>query len=124
MNKLDSARIGIGDVEISLGGETKRLKASFRAAQTLSRQFGGFSQIVDRLVKIDFDVIESVVAAGLHLTDAGRDGLSEKIYASKPTTFVGPCIRYVSNLANGGQPIEPKDAVEFEDDEDPNLMSS
>jgi hypothetical protein len=122
MTQLDRARIGIGDVEINLSGETKRLKASFRAAQSLSRQYGGFTDIVSRLSKIDFDVIEAVIAAGLHLTDAGRDGLAEKIYTNKPATLVGPCIKYVSNLANGGQPIDIN-STELED-EDPNLMSS
>lgn len=125
MNKVDIARIGIGDVDITIDGEIKRLKTSFRAAQSLSRQYGGFSDIVSRLVKMDLDVIESVMAAGLHLTDAGRVGLDEKIYRNKPASFISPCIKYISNLANGGQPLEDSTALtEADEENDPNVVNS
>lgn len=112
----NEASIGAGNVDIVLVGETRTLKTSFRAAQNLSRQFGGFSDIINRLMKLDLDVIQSVVVNGLNLTEKGQEGIGEKIYASNPAKFVGPCIKFVTNLANGGVPPEEK----AEEDEAPN----
>lgn len=117
---VKTAHVGSGNVEIVLLGEKKILKPTYRAAQGLSDEFGGLSDIVQRVVKLDISVISSVVEWGLGLTAVGRQGLEEKVYQSGAANLVSPCIKYISVLANGGQPVVPANT---EDKDNPNEVT-
>lgn len=125
MSKTPS--IGSGDVEIKLFNletrevETKVLKPTFIAAQTLSRKHNGGIGLVQRLSNLDLDAIAAVIEIGLNLGKNnkvhGADSLPERIYNTGIMALSGPCIRYVHILQNGGK--APEDNGEEEGEEAP-----
>lgn len=104
--------IGSGDVEIELYNittdeiETKVLKPTFQAAQTLSRKHNGGIGLVQRLSNLDLDAITSVIELGLNLTPHGAKRLDERVYKTGTMKISGPCIRFVHILQNGGKSPE------------------
>lgn len=107
------ARIGAGDVEITLDGETKVLKPSLAACLAISRMAGGILGAMHRVSQLDFDAIVHVTKAGLDLTDKGAEGLDEKVYRTGigyKDGLAGNVTTYLENLANGGKPRKPAGA--------------
>jgi hypothetical protein len=97
----NKARLGAGNVEIVLDGETAVLKPTLRAAQTLSRQHGGIAAAIEAVGKMDFDALASVIALGLNRTDTKE--VAEQVWTTGMTELAAPAIRYLSMLANGGR---------------------
>lgn len=98
-------RLGAGNVEIELDGETCVLKPSLRATQGISRNFGGISEAIQSISKMDFDALVNVIALGLNKTDKKeREEIAEQVYATGMTDLAAPAIKYLSILANGGRP--------------------
>lgn len=101
--------VGAGDVTINLldaAGvpESMTLKPSFHAARTLSAQSGGLIGTLDRIARLDMDVIVQVVQLGV----GGRDkNLPERVYNTGLSDEEGGvaerCIAYVRVLMNGGR---------------------
>lgn len=106
---MPKAEIGAGDVNIKTGKLDLTLKCSLRAAQTLSRN-NGLQGAVQRCVALEFETIHEVIVQGI-----GKNAkeLPALIYDAGLRNLNGPCITFLTNLANGGKP--PKD----EEDEGP-----
>jgi hypothetical protein len=103
----DKARLGAGDVEITLAGEKRTLRPTLAAAITISRLSGGLLGALHRVGQLDVDTMVLVTRAGLDLTDLGAKGLDEKVFTAGLGYADGlakPLTTYLENLANGGRP--------------------
>jgi hypothetical protein len=103
----DKARLGAGDVAITLAGEKRTLRPTLAAAITISRMSGGILGALHRVGQLDFDTMVLVTRAGLDLTELGAKGLDEKVFAAGLGYADGlakPLTTYLENLANGGRP--------------------
>lgn len=107
------AKLGAGNVEITLDGSTETLRPSLRAAQQLSRRSGGFTDLVGQVAKFDLDAVTDVVALGL-----GRQPkeVAEGVYATGVAKLSGPVIEFIGILANGGRRPEESEGGEGEAD--------
>lgn len=110
------ARLGAGDVEIDLDGETMMLKPSLKAAQTLSRQNGGISAAIQAVSKLEFDVLVQVITLGIGASDSKQ--VAEKVWRTGMTTLAAPAIKYLSIIANGGRPLDDENRG-GEEEQDP-----
>lgn len=99
--------LGAGNVDLVLEGETVTLRPTLRAAQVLSKQSGGLMAAVQAVAKFDIEVMVSVIALGLSVTNP-RDvnALAEKVWATGMTELVEPVTNFLTILANGGRPFE------------------
>ena len=70
----EKSRLGIGNVEITLGGQDYVLRPTLNAAQQLSRLNGGIRGTIDAVARMDFDVVVRVITLGLG-PQSGRPGL-------------------------------------------------
>lgn len=115
MAETTAARLGAGDVEITLDGQARTLKPTLKAAIAISRMTGGLAGAMARVSQLDFDVIVAIIRAGLDLSDVGAKDLEAKVYRSGvgfESGLANQVNSYLSNLANGGKPRE-----EAKDDE-------
>jgi hypothetical protein len=108
--------LGIGNVDITLGGETVTLKPSLRAAQQLSRQAGGLTEAIGRVGRLDLDTIVSVIAIGSGKSDRKADveAIGEKVFADGIASFVEPVALYLVILASGGKPPAGEESSDTE----------
>lgn len=97
------ARLGAGNVDVTLLGETHVLKPTLDAAMTLSRQHGGLMDLIQQIGRMDFDAIVLVLQKGLGLSGDDAKALPEKVYATGLLSLVAPCTKYVHVLLNGGR---------------------
>jgi len=97
------ARLGAGNVEIELDGETVVLKPTLLACQTLSRKAGGLSAAVEAVGRMDFDMLVSVIALGLNRKPSD---VEEAVWSTGMTNLVAPAIRFLTIVSNGGRPLE------------------
>lgn len=102
-----------GEVEFKLGQEDFTLRPTLRAADKLSRKYGGFNKLLQALAAYELDAFVDVVAHG---TAAPKEGLPERVWRSGLIELFGPMQEYVLVLANGGRRAEQ--AVEADDDHD------
>lgn len=117
---MNEPKLGGGNVTIRLDGEEVILKPSLQAAQTISRQAGGLAGAMQAVLKLDLDVVTTVVGLGLGYggTKKPPQDLAEKIWRSGLTdasegALASGCILFLRVLANGGQ--MPNDDVIVED---------
>jgi len=120
----EKSRLGIGNVEITLGGQDYVLRPTLNAAQQLSRLNGGIRGTIDAVARMDFDVVVRVITLGLG-PQSGRPGLlkdkdiPELVWSSGLTDDSGAllarCIEYLHVLANGGRPINKSEENSSED---------
>jgi hypothetical protein len=107
--------IGIGNVTVKLVGADSIerdlvLKPSLHAVRLLSRKYGGLQPLVDRIAKIDFDVIVDVLEAGAQVSanPKARAELEAAVYSAGLSDFAAGipalCIKYITVLINGGRP--------------------
>lgn len=103
--------IGAGDVPITIDGKEYVLKPSLNACLTLSSG-EGLQGMIRRIQSVEADAIVRVVSAGL-----GRNArdLPKLLYKTGLVTYVGPCIKYLSNLSNGGTPLRDDQLGEDQD---------
>lgn len=95
--------VGDNSVEIVIGGETKLLKPTFRAAKMISRKYGGYIKAIELVSNLDFDAIVYVIAQGLDLTPKGEEGLGDKVYETGMMIVAKPVVEYLTILLNGGK---------------------
>jgi len=123
VNTETNRSVGMGDVEIILAGEELVLKPSYRAAKTLSAKYGGLTSAIERVVRLDLDLIVDVIAIGLGYTSTKRppEDLGQKIFETGLTDDTGliaeRCITFLRVLAAGGRPL-PSDDLDLGDDDD------
>lgn len=119
----DRASIGSGNIDITLGDEELTLRPSFRAAKTISTKYGGFTSAIERIMRLEIDVIADVISSGLGYTSTKRppQDMAEKVYNEGLTDDSGRlaerCVLFVRVLASGGR--MPGESDEALDDVDP-----
>jgi hypothetical protein len=92
--------MGIGEVEITLGGKTETLRPSLGAAKRVNAA-GGFTNVMEKLMAYDLNYYVTVVSAGLNKKPID---VEEAIYQAGLPNLVGDLVTYVGYLANGGKP--------------------
>jgi hypothetical protein len=103
MTVTSKARLGAGNVDIELGGETLNLRPNLKAAQTISRQTGGIRAAIEAVTNFDLDAMVTVIGLGLGLDGKALKELPERIYETGMGSLVAPVTRYLVILANGGR---------------------
>lgn len=93
-----------GEVEIELAGKTYTLVCTARAFKTVGGIGGGFGGVFQRLAQFDPDAYEAIVAAGLNKRP---NDVSELIYKTGMRGLTAPLSEFVSQLMNGGKPVQP-----------------
>lgn len=124
-------RVGDGNVALKLeDGEELILKPSWGAAQAISRNWGGISGAVERVVRMDMDVTVQVLLFGLGYNLGTRKApadLAERIWKTGFTDTTGAIgeitVRYLHILANGGKPL-PDDTGEGGAEKNPSTKES
>jgi hypothetical protein len=99
-------------ITIDLGDKRFELKPTYKAAQTISKNYGGLMGALQRLGRLELEVVHDVVCAGLGpevvSTAKQRDEIGEMIYAAGLTDdtagIAEKCVRYVMLLMRGGRP--------------------
>ena len=102
--------MNVGEVEIELDGNKYTLRPSLGAAKKVNAS-GGFQNVITKLLSYDMDYYVTVISAGLDkrplsVMVAGGPNLEEAIYKTGLHALVNPLALYVSNLANGGKPVD------------------
>lgn len=134
---MQKPSLGAGDVPIKLlktDGVTEEelvLRPTFGAAQTLSRQHGGYMAVIEKLSRLDLDTIVMVVTLGLGYVYGGGGGtrkpptdLQERIWRTGLTDdsggLVERCITYIRSLSGGGRlPVNAEEEGTGEDTGNP-----
>jgi len=102
---MTKAKLGAGNVEIEIGGNTFVLKPNLKAAQTISRQTGGIRAALTAVSSFDLDTITTVIALGLNWDSKAAAALPEMVYETGVGSLVAPVTKYLVILANGGRPV-------------------
>ncbi|WP_427023041.1 hypothetical protein ACP4J4_10390 [Aureimonas ureilytica] len=105
------------DVEITLGGETYNLRPTLKAANAVSRQYGGFVGAFNALQMLNLEVATFIVRTGTNMKKAdggsiSTEDLNDKVWRAGVGKLTAPLARYVAILQNGG-----KDPDESNEDE-------
>lgn len=98
-----------GVVDLMVDGTTYTLRPSLRAAQALSRAYGGFAPLLDRLRQMDLDAYSAVIVQGAGLERREARDVPEAIYSAGMADIMVPCVEFVAILANGGKPLADDD---------------
>jgi hypothetical protein len=111
----DEAKLGGGNVIITLAGEEKILKPTLMAAQMLSRSAGGLMGCIQEVLKLNLDTITQVISVGMGYGGGRKPpmDLASKIWETGLTDerggLVERCVLYLRVLANGGKmPSNPE----------------
>lgn len=102
MDEINGARIGGGDVTITLGGQEVVLRATIGAALAISALGGerGFSAVVERVALFDLATIIRVVEIGIG--QRSKD-LPELIWSEGLNVMAPKAIEFLNALVNGGR---------------------
>lgn len=103
---MTKAQLGAGDVQITLDGETRTLRPTLRAAKGISAQFGGFQKAFENIAALDLDAYIAVVSLGLDAKGDEAKEVPDLVWRTGMPNLTEPIARYLSNLANGGRPID------------------
>lgn len=121
----EPARTGIGDIPIQIknaAGQLEELKLvpTLEACQTLSRLSGGLVELSRKVVALDFDSIVTVVSFGLGYGGTRRPpkDFEKRLYATGLNRLAAPCVQFINNIANGGEPLVYSDAEDVEANQD------
>lgn len=103
------SQLGVGDVVVTLNGTEYVLKPSLNALQVLSRKNGGIRGSIEAVMRMDIDVITTVIEVGLTRQAVKAIGnLPEAVYTAGLTDDTGAivlkCIDFLSMLSHGGKP--------------------
>ena len=106
-------RTGDGDVPFKLAGEQRYLRPTPKAFQLISRQFGGLAQAIQRVERLELDVIAYIIAVGMGVDPMKSAVFVKPIYDSgmggNDKEGIAPaCVEYILVLQNGGKPM-PKE---------------
>jgi len=112
---------GEGEITVNIDGQEEVLRPTYGVARTLSTRYGGLSQVTDRVLNLDLDVITDIVQLGLGYSSSNRPprDLSERIWRSGLTDDSGSiaerCVLFVRVLAHGGRlPVDKPEGAEGE----------
>lgn len=119
-------KLGQGTIVIEVGAERFELKPTINAMKTLSLRYGGLQDVLDKIQRIDVQVIEEVIVAGLgqaYQSVKMRNHVMEKMLSMGLSDDTGgvafACQKYVLVLMRGGKPLptdkdpdEPGDSIE------------
>lgn len=109
---MAESKINSGETPIFFDGEDMVLRPTLRAATTINRQFDGFQNARNALVRENFDAVVFILRMGLNLSDKDARNLPDRVYENGITAeLLIPLIKYVAVLGNGGRalPDEPED---------------
>ncbi|QKV17857.1 hypothetical protein [Oricola thermophila] len=102
----DKPKIGAGNVEIELDGVPYTLKPTLRAARMVSQNFGGFQKALAAIGNLDLDAYVSVIAAGVGAKASDVNEIAEAVWRTGMPGLADPVVTYLTNLANGGRPLD------------------
>lgn len=102
-------------VELELGGETYQLKPSLKAANAVSRQFGGFLGAMQAISQSNLEAFFFIIKHGIGKTNTSTDDLNAAIWAAGVPNLIKPVMRYVSILQNGGRDPDPEEMDDGEE---------
>lgn len=109
--------LGAGDVPVTIDGVSMALRPTWIAAQQISRNYGGISPAIEKVVSVDFEAIVFIVGLGLGYGPdrAMPQDMPEKIWRSGATDATGrlvqQVVRYLSILSAGGKPTVAKEGA-------------
>lgn len=98
---MSKAQLGAGNVEIELDGEAVTMRPSLKAAQTISRDAGGIMGAAEAVIRLDFDVINRIVALGLGKEPKDTE---DQVWRTGIANLSPKVNRFLTVLANGGRP--------------------
>ena len=119
---MNNSRINSGEVSVVINEEEFWLKPTLRAATSINRQFDGFANARNALVRENFDSVVFILRMGLNLSDKDARDLPDRVYKNGITAeLLIPLIKYVAILGNGGRPLpdEPEESSDVSNS-DPN----
>ena len=101
--------LGAGDVTFKLDGQEVTLQPSLYAFKTLSRQYGGLANVIEKIGLLDIDCIALVVCVGLKKKTLLHEQYAEKVFRTgmggdKPDGLAPSCAKFIYNLQRGAQP--------------------
>lgn len=100
---MSKHEIGAGDVKVELAGHGEViLHPSLKACTVLTGMPGGVIKLQERVMHMEFSAIKMVVEAGLGKTAKEMDDI---IFRTGLFDLRGPCISFLSIVANGGRPL-------------------
>ena len=100
------SRITAGEVEVSVNGKDYVLKPTLRAAQLISRNFGGYAQARAQLASETLEAATYILRVGSGLPDKELKDLDDQVWKNGMTAeLILPLMRYVAVLGNGGRPL-------------------
>lgn len=95
-----------GTITITLGDETLSLVPSIGAIKAISREFGGLTQAMSRVLGMDFPAYVTVIRYGCGADDRLAKRLERLVWKARMVTLTGALNQYLLILANGGQPLD------------------
>lgn len=118
---LPGAKLGQGDIEITLDGDVYVLKPSLNAAQMISKRYGSLNDAIQKLASFDFNTAVDVICLGLgprYGNAKQQQEIAEKVYKTGLSDDSGGlaerCVAYVLSVMRGGKPGPLQAAVEAE----------
>lgn len=114
-------KLGQGDVEVVLDGDTYVLKPTLNVAQMLSKRYGSLNDTIQKLASFDFNVAVDVICLGLgprYNSAKQQQEIAEKVFKTGLSDDTGGlaniCVNYVLSVMRGGKPGPLQAAVDQE----------
>lgn len=104
--KEDEVALEASGVEIQLGGETRELQVTVKAATQINRLMGGgIAQVANRLPLLDLDIYVAIVRIGLGLAMNSKEGqaVEELVFKEGMNELLVPLSEYISLITTGGK---------------------
>lgn len=100
---MSKHEIGSGNVIVNLDGQGEvTLKPTLKACTSLTGMTGGVLKLQERVLNMEFSAIKMVIEAGIGRSSKELDDI---IFRTGLFDLRGPCITFLSNVANGGRPL-------------------
>lgn len=102
-----------GEIALSLNGREYVLRPTLRALKEINAHFGGMQNIIQTLLKLNFNDLLTIIRIGAGVPNANLARLEDDLFRAGMTDAVlVPLIDYLQTLMNGGRPVKAADAVE------------
>lgn len=104
---MSEPKIGAGDIEVVIEGQTLLLKPTLECCIKMSRSgVAGPRVLSEQCMALNLDAIAFVIAAGLDKTIEQVQG---PIFRTGTINVFAACIRFIHVVSNGGRPITEED---------------